>query len=56
MKHFAVVDTKDKFILFIGSEDECEKVLDESYGGLMIMILADAERFIASSTSGTVES
>ena len=33
---YHVVDTKDEFILFSGTLDECVEVQETSYGGLTI--------------------
>lgn len=33
---YYVVDYRDDFILYSGSIEDCERVLDENYGGLSI--------------------
>lgn len=38
---YCVVDLPDNFILFTGTIHECEQVIDESYGGLMIVHESD---------------
>jgi hypothetical protein len=37
MKQYFVVDLQDDFVLYSGTLDNCEKVLEENYAGLMIV-------------------
>ena len=37
MRQYFVVDYSDDFVLHRGSLENCEKVLEENYGGLMIV-------------------
>lgn len=37
MKRYYVIDFKDDFVLYEGTLDDCEKVLQENYAGLMIV-------------------
>lgn len=37
MRQYFVVDYPDDFVLYRGSLENCEKVLEENYGGLMIV-------------------
>lgn len=37
MKQYFVIDYSDDFVLYRGSLEDCEKILEENYGGLMIV-------------------
>lgn len=37
MRQFFVIDHKDDFVLYRGTLENCEAVLKENYGGLMIV-------------------
>lgn len=37
MSMFYVVDVRDDFVLFAGSEGECDRVVDEGCGGLLVV-------------------
>ena len=41
MKRYYVIDFKDDFVLYEGTLNECEQVLQESYAGLMIVGFRD---------------
>lgn len=37
MRQYFVIDIKDDFVLYRGTLEDCETVLEENYGGLMIV-------------------
>ena len=37
MKQYFVVDIQDDFVLYEGTLENCEKVLQENYGGLAVV-------------------
>jgi len=41
MRQYFVIDHKDDFVLYRGTLQDCEKVLEENYGGLMIVGFRD---------------
>lgn len=41
MELYAVIDTKDKVVIFTGSLEECEEVQDTQYGGLAVFAWED---------------
>ena len=50
MELYAVLDTQDLFILFVGTEDECFQFQEESYGGLAVLNLEDSLAHIATNS------
>lgn len=48
--NWAVLDLKDKFILYTGSLQNCEEILEHSYSGLTIMTEKDATAYIHTNT------
>lgn len=49
MRQYFVIDIPDDFVLYRGTLEDCEKVLEEGYGGLMIVGYRDL-------TSGMIKS
>ena len=37
MKQYFVVDYKDDFVLYKGTQEQCEQVLEENYAGLSVV-------------------
>lgn len=62
MKLYFVVDPQDDFVVYEGTLENCEEVLDQQYGGLMIVgyrdlspAMLDSLKNLRSSTKDTHE-
>lgn len=47
MERYAVIDSKDKVVIYAGNLEECELVQDTQYGGLEVLpweLLTDEEK------------